>query len=101
IAADSSGNAYVTGQTLALNYVTTSGALQTTFGGGTSDGFLTKLTSSGAVSYSTYLGGSGADSGNGVAVDGSGDAFVTGESPSFPTTSRAYSGTRPDRADGV
>jgi len=45
--------------------------------------------------YSTYLGGSGGDSGNAIAVDGAGDAYVTGYtySSDFPTTTGAFSTT--------
>ncbi|GIV30603.1 MAG: hypothetical protein KatS3mg028_1669 [Bacteroidia bacterium] len=80
IAVDGSGNAYVTGLTNSTNYDITAGAFQTTHGGGTySDVFVTKLNSTGtALVYSTYLGGSGADEGLGIAVDGSGNAYVTG-----------------------
>ena len=90
IAADGSGNAYVTGVT----YPPTSGSdnfplqnpLQPALGGGT-DAFLTKINAAGnALVYSTYLGGSGDDSGLGVAVDGAGNAYVTGSTVSndFP-----------------
>ena len=61
IAADASGNAYVTGWSSSSNFPTTAGAFQTTFGGGNynGDAFVTKLNSTGsALVYSTYLGGS-------------------------------------------
>ena len=88
IALDSLGNAYVTGQTAAIDFPTTAGAFQTTYGGG--DAFVTKLNPSGtALVYSTYLKGA---SGNGIAVDSSGDAYVTGDAGStgFPTTAGAF-----------
>ncbi|GIV44686.1 MAG: hypothetical protein KatS3mg035_1809 [Bacteroidia bacterium] len=79
IAIDGSGNAYVTGNTESTNYDITPGAFQTTFGGGTYDVFVTKLNATGTgLVYSTYIGGSGEDYGNGIAVDGSGNAYVTG-----------------------
>jgi Bacterial Ig-like domain (group 3)/Beta-propeller repeat len=95
IAVDSSGNAYVTGNTTSTNFPTTSGAFQTSHASdsGSTDAFVTKLNASGtALVYSTYLGGNSGDYGNGIAVDASGYAYVTGEtlSTNFPTTTGAY-----------
>jgi len=93
IAVDSSGNAYVTGFTSSTNFPTTDSAFQTTFGGGPFDAFVTKLNATGTgLVYSTYLGGSGQDFGSGIAVDSSGNAFVTGFtfSTNFPTTAGAF-----------
>jgi len=79
IAVDGSGNAYVTGWTQSTDYDVTAGAFQTTYGGGDYDVFVTKLNASGSrLVYSTYIGGSGTDVGRGIAVDGSGNAYVTG-----------------------
>ena len=88
VAVDASGNAYVTGETLSSDFPTTSGALQTSFGGGYSDAFVSKLNAAGsALVYSSYLGGRGGDQGSGIVVDASGDAYVTGltDSADFPT----------------
>jgi hypothetical protein len=93
IAVDSSGNAYVTGYTDSINFPTTAGALQTTYGGGYADVFISKLNSVGtALVYSTYLGGKGGDVGDGIAVDSSGHAYVTGYTVSinFPSTPGAF-----------
>jgi Beta-propeller repeat len=96
VAVDSSDNAYVTGQTYSSNFHTTAGAYQTTCGsctGGNSNAFVTVLNPAGsAYVYSTFLGGSGIDAGNGIVVDTSDSAYVTGvtESSNFPTTSGAY-----------
>jgi hypothetical protein len=94
IAVDGSGSAYVTGQTISANFPTTPGAFDTSFnGGGTFDAFVTKLSSTGSsLLYSTYLGGSGTDFGQGVAIDTSGSAYVTGgaESADFPITPGAF-----------
>src|SRR4029079_6158860 len=88
IAVDSLGNSYVTGQTAAIDFPTTPGAFQTAYGGG--DAFIAKLNSSGsALIYSTYLTGA---SGNGIAVDSAGNAYITGDAGpvSFPTTAGAF-----------
>lgn len=84
IAADSSGNAYVTGQTESTNFP---GANPANYAGGF-DVFVTKISADGQILvYSTYIGGSGNDSGNAIVVDASGDAFVAGGTASmnFPT----------------
>ena len=90
IAVDAVGNAYLTGAA-GPNFPTTAGAFQTTFGGGQffTDAFVMKLNAAGtAVIYSTYLGGSMRDIGTGIAVDASGNAYVTGttNSANFPVT---------------
>ena len=85
---DGNGNIYVVGSTASVNFPTTSSAYQTTYGGGASDAFLFELKPNGAsLIYSTYLGGSGADYGTALALDSSGDVFLTGytESTNFPT----------------
>ena len=96
IAVDGSGNAYVTGGTLSTNYDVTTGAFQTTYGGGAYDVFVTKLNASGSgLVYSTYIGGSGSDYGYGIAVDGSGNAYVTGQTVStdYDVTAGAFQTT--------
>jgi hypothetical protein len=95
IAVDSSGDAYVAGNTASANFPITNGAFQPTFGG-VIDAFVAKLNSTGsALGYSTYLGGSIYDYGVGIAVDNSGDAYVTGTtcSTNFPTTAGAFQPT--------
>jgi hypothetical protein len=87
IAVDSVGNTYVTGFTASTNFPTAN-PLQANFGGSPNDVFIVKLNPAGsAIVYSTYLGGSGNDVGNGIAVDSSGNAYVTGftNSVNFPT----------------
>ncbi len=86
IALDSSGNAYLTGQTSSPNFPTAN-PLQAALGG-SSNAFVAEIKSDGsALVYSTYLGGTGADQGNGIALDGTGNACVTGATTSanFPT----------------
>jgi photosystem II stability/assembly factor-like uncharacterized protein len=108
VAVDTSGNAYVTGNTLSTNFPLTPGAFQTTNGGGGGpsgggDAFVTKLDAAGAsFVYSTYLGGTnGSDGGQDIAVDAAGHAYVVGytESGSFPVVTRFQAtsgGTGPD-----
>jgi hypothetical protein len=96
IAVDGSGNAYVTGWTSSTDYDVTPGAFQTTNGGGR-DVFVTKLNAAGtALVYSTYIGGSGYDLGYAIAVDGSGNAYVTGDtwSLNYPVTPGAFQTTK-------
>lgn len=85
IAADNGGNAYVTGVTGSPNFPT-GDPEQPTFGGG-ADVFVTKLTANGELGYSTYLGGSDYDQGNGIAIDNDGNVSVVGytSSSDFPT----------------
>src|SRR5207237_829940 len=88
IALDGQANAYVTGEAGSTNFPTTPGAFQTSFGGGNTTPFVSKLNVNGnALLYSTYLGGNGFDVGKGIAVDGAGNAYVTGgaTSTNFPT----------------
>ncbi|HEV8132423.1 MAG TPA: SBBP repeat-containing protein [Acidobacteriota bacterium] len=97
IAVDTAGNAYVTGTTLSTNFPVTLGAVQPTFGGGTFDAFVTKLNATGSgLVYSTYLGGSNGDHGRGIAVDTTGNAYVTGFtfSGNFPITLGAFQTTQ-------
>jgi Beta-propeller repeat/Abnormal spindle-like microcephaly-assoc'd, ASPM-SPD-2-Hydin len=94
-AVDSSGNAYVTGNTTSTNFPTTTGAYQTKYAG-SHDAFVTKVNASGtAFVYSTYLGGNGIDHGSGIAVDGSGNAYVAGttSSKNYPVTAGAFQST--------
>jgi hypothetical protein len=57
------------------------------------DVFVAKLASSGGLDWNTFLGGNGTDIGNGIAVDGSGNAYVTGYSPAtWGSPLRAFTG---------
>jgi hypothetical protein len=92
LAIDRYGNAHVTGFTFSNNFPTTASAWDRTYNG-YEDAFVFKLGSTGAtLKFSTYLGGSGEDYGSGVAIDDSGNVYVTGSTSSidFPTTSKAY-----------
>jgi hypothetical protein len=76
---DSSGNTYVPGRTDSADFPVAN-PFQPNHEGGGEDAFVTKLNASGsALLYSTYLGGSSSDGGYGIAVDSSGNAYLTGE----------------------
>ena len=103
IAVDGGGAAYVTGQTSSPDFPTTSGALTTTTPATTTNAFALKLSADGSrLVYSTELGstagvltqgglpvnGVGDSGGRAIAVDGGGNAYLTGQtdSASFPVT---------------
>lgn len=95
IEADNSGNAYITGFTLSANFPMTVGAYQTTLNGN-SDAYVTKLNPLGtALLYSTYIGGDDSETGYGIALDGSDNAYITGltGSTDYPTTPGAFQET--------
>jgi uncharacterized protein (TIGR03437 family) len=86
IAIDSTRQVYITGETTSTNFPTRN-ALQSSLKGG-SDAFVTKLNAAGGdFVYSTYLGGTGKETGFGIDVDNAGSAYVTGfvYSLDFPT----------------
>ncbi|WP_413935427.1 SBBP repeat-containing protein [Nitrospira sp. BLG_1] len=83
IAVDGSGQAYVTGVTQSRDFPTLQASQPALGGAEAPDAFVTKFTATGALAYSTYLGGSDGDEGYGIAVDGSGQAYVTGITTSF------------------
>jgi hypothetical protein len=85
LAVDTSGFVYVMGLTGSINFPLQS-PFQESFAGA-ADAFVTKLSPDGNfLVYSTYLGGDSYDWAYGLAVDGSGNAYVTGETESsdFP-----------------
>lgn len=122
IAIDSSNNVYVVGETASTDFPATKGAYQTgcgsdgncntnTNGFSYYDAFVTKLVSGSYANtggYSTYIGGSSDDYGFAIAVDGSGNAYITGETTAddttttpgipYPTTSGAYNTTYNSKA---
>ncbi|HXJ91995.1 MAG TPA: SBBP repeat-containing protein [Terriglobia bacterium] len=94
IAVDANGNAFVAGSTASGNdFPLTKNALQPTFGGGTTDAFFTEYNPTATVGgFSTYLGGSGADSATAIALDANGNIYLTGQTSStnFPMSSTPY-----------
>jgi uncharacterized protein (TIGR03437 family) len=106
IAVDSSGNAYVTGFTDSVDfpiYPSKSSVVQGNFGGGggnnsfhmLGDAFVAKFDPTGKLLWSTYLGGSQDDGGDAIAVDSSGDVYITGAtvSTNFPGVSGGFQKT--------
>jgi hypothetical protein len=95
VALNSSGNAFVTGSTPAAgngySFPTTTGACQTTYGGGATDAFVTEFNTTGSgLVFSTYVGGSGDDVAASISLDGYGDALIAGSTTgSLPTTTVA------------
>ena len=84
IAVDSGGNAYVAGSTdSADGSFPVIGGLDSTHNGGTRDAFVAKVRADGtSLIYCGFIGGTGYDQGNGIAVDSSGSAYVTGSTDS-------------------
>lgn len=96
IAIDPLDNAYVVGLTLADNFPTTIGAFDNTHNGLGYDGFVSKLSNDGTrLIYSTYLGGSSVDACQSIAVDDSGNGYVTGSTVSsdFPVIAGSFDTT--------
>ncbi|MHB1415336.1 MAG: SBBP repeat-containing protein, partial [Chloroflexota bacterium] len=92
IVVDEAGNAYVTGTTASSNFPVTSGVFDPSFNGG-NDIFVAKLNSAGTgLLYATFLGGSSVEGGYGIALDGEGNAYITGttESDDFPASLGAF-----------
>ncbi len=97
IAIDSNGYVYITGIISSADFPVTPNAFQTSYGSGAvENAALCKLTADGqSLLYSTYLGGTVADEGYGIAVDSGENAYVTGYASSFgfPTTPNAVQST--------
>jgi Beta-propeller repeat len=95
IAVDGTGSVYIAGKTNSQKFPITPGAFEDTFRGPEFDAFVTKISPAGdRLSYSTYLGGDDNDAAIAIAVDSSGNAYVTGgtKSNDFPVTASAYQG---------
>ncbi|MFI5221371.1 MAG: PKD domain-containing protein [Bacteroidia bacterium] len=95
ITSDGTGNIFITGLTTSTLGIASSGAFQTTYGGGPDDGFIAKFNSSGGRQWATYSGGSGPDFGRGISTDKNGNVLIIGTtgSSSAIATSGAYQTT--------
>jgi len=103
LALDSAGNPVVVGTTLSSDFHVTASAAQKNYAGAggnnswfdSGDGFVAKFTASGALTWSTYLGGSSDDGASGVVLDSNGDVYVTGFtlSTDFPGVTGGYQTT--------
>ena len=96
VTVDGDGNAYVAGATMSNDFPTTEGSFQPVWKGGSplGDAFVTKLSPTGDLVFSTYIGGQSGfgDTAQDLAVNGSGDVYIVGhtDSANFPTTSGAF-----------
>ena len=105
LAVDQAGVVTLTGETYSQSYPTTPGAWQQVSGQGGRDAHVTRLDPSQPQSqqlvYATFLGGSGSELSNAIAVDGAGVVTIAGETEStnFPTTSGAFSSTHGNFSD--
>jgi uncharacterized repeat protein (TIGR01451 family) len=99
MAVDTNGYMYVTGQTASLNFPLVD-AMQATYGGGSSDAFLTQITPQGAIGYSTYFGGNGEDWAYRVALDPTNNAYITGGTLSTNLQMTAHSAQPTCGTDG-
>ena len=102
VAVDAGGRAHVAGETTSLDFPATPGAFDTTYGGGTWDGYVARFTADGSgLSYATYVGGAAGELGRGIALDREGHAYFTGGTSSldFPTTPGAHDRTKEGSTD--
>jgi hypothetical protein len=105
ITVDNAGNIYITGVTESTDFPVTSNAFSTTLQG-TDNVFVSKinpnLSGVSSLVYSTYLGGTSHDFGQGIAVDTAGNAYITGytRSADFPITTNAFQTTNRNIANG-
>jgi hypothetical protein len=102
VALGSDGAAYLAGTTDSTDFPVSGSPYQGTSGGGT-DVFVTKIAADRTLAYSTYVGGTGSDLGNGIAIDSSGLAYVAGTTGStdFPTAGPAYQGANAGGTDAM
>jgi hypothetical protein len=90
IALDATGNVYITGMTASTDLPVSSNAVQKEVRG--IDAFVAKFGPTGTLLYATYMGGTMAEQGQGIAVNQAGEAYITGytNSDDYPTTTGAF-----------
>jgi hypothetical protein len=102
VVAAGDGTVYVSGVTESPDFPVARGA-QTTYGGGTSDGFVARIAANGTgIEWSSFLGGGGTDRARGLAIDSTGNAYLTGStnSDNFPSVNPQQPGPfRPEDLD--
>jgi hypothetical protein len=98
IALDAGGNALVTGSTTSTDFAGPNGSAAQGWLRGTQDAFVAKVNSDGTLAWATYLGGSGSESGSGIAVDGTGNPYVssTTSSTDFDGANNEFHGGKMD-----
>ncbi len=82
VACDAAGDVFITGQTASATLISTAGAYQTAISG-SNDAFVAKFTPSGAISWSTYFGGTAQEEGLALACDAANNVIVTGQTSSI------------------
>lgn len=90
ISIDGSQNLYLTGLTTSTSSISTSGAHQTSHGGGSNDAFVMKLNNSGTRQWATYNGSSGSDIGVAISSDASGAVVICGNTASSSGMSTSW-----------
>ena len=102
VAVAGDGSVYVSGVTESPDFPVARGA-QTTYGGGTSDGFVARIAANGSgIEWSSFIGGGGTDRARGLAIDSTGNAYLTGStnSDNFPSVNAQQPGPfRPEDID--
>jgi hypothetical protein len=102
LAVDDSGNVYVAPATTSSDFPATSGAYDESYNGNT-ESAVVKLSSTGALIASTFLGGTAYDNIDGIYADSSGRVYVTGvtQSDNFPVTSDSYQANNGGSSDAT
>ncbi|HEX7879621.1 MAG TPA: hypothetical protein VF720_09445, partial [Candidatus Eisenbacteria bacterium] len=102
---DVNDNAYISGFTGSNNFPTTAGCYDATFNGtnpGETDLFVAKLSSTGALLYSTYLGGTDSETNSGLVLGPSAQVYVSADAgQNYPTTAGCYDATQNGGSDVV